>query len=159
MRESGSEGASRHQVPAARDLVLGFVGALGAARAAARESMPSLDRLADLLVLARSGEISRRGEVGGYSYAVHGAGCRLASPNGSDIDVDFAADGTEIFDFWRLRRFGRSLPTPVDPSAEDLRSAVEELKDLLTEVRPGWFTASGSRRDAFEGPTSSASPT
>ncbi|WSI45695.1 hypothetical protein OG585_54285 (plasmid) [Streptomyces sp. NBC_01340] len=61
--------------------------------------MPSLDRLADLLVLARSGEISRRGEVGGYSYAVHGAGCRLASPNGSDIDVDFAADGTELFDF------------------------------------------------------------
>ncbi|MCX4598533.1 hypothetical protein OG819_56470 [Streptomyces sp. NBC_01549] len=99
--------------------------------------MPSLDRLADLLVLARSGEISRRGEVGGYSYAVHGAGCRLASPNGIDIDVDFAADGTELFDFWRLRRFGRSLLTLVAPSAEDLRSAVEELKDLLTEVRPG----------------------
>ena len=91
MRESGSEGVPRHQVSAARDLVLGFVGALGAARAAVRESMPSLDRLADLLVLARSGEISRRGEVGGYSYAVHGAGCRLTSPNGIDIDVDFAA--------------------------------------------------------------------
>ncbi|MGW7042179.1 DUF6896 domain-containing protein [Streptomyces avermitilis] len=142
---------------AARNLVLGFVGALSAARAAVREAMPALDRLADLLVLAHSGEMSRRGEAGGYSYAVHGVGCRLASPDGFDIDVDFAADGTEIFDFWRLRRFGQSLPMPVDPSAEDLRSAVEGLEDVLTEVRPGWFTASGSLRDAFEGPASNAS--
>ncbi|MFF3787644.1 DUF6896 domain-containing protein [Streptomyces sp. NPDC001933] len=142
---------------AARDLVLGFVGALGAARAAVRKSVPSLNRLADLLVLAHSGEISRRGDVGGYSYAVHGVGCRLASPEGIDIDVDFAADGTEIFDFWRLRLFGQSLPTPVDPLAEDLRSAVEGLEDVLTEVRPGWFTAAGPLRDTFEGPASNAS--
>ncbi|MEU2674495.1 hypothetical protein ABZ622_37735 [Streptomyces sp. NPDC007164] len=136
---------------AARDLVLGFVGALGAARTTVRMSVPSLHRLADLLALVHSGEISRRGEAGGYSYAVHGVGCRLASPDGIDIDVDFAADGTEIFDFWRLRLFGRSLPTPVDPAAEDLRAAVEALDGVLTEVRPGWFAVSGAARDALEG--------
>jgi hypothetical protein len=151
LRESEDEGVSTHHVPAARELVLGFVGALGVARAAVRSCVPSLNRLVDLLVLARSGEIGRRGTVGGWTYAVHGVGCRPASPEGIDIDVDFAADGTEIFDFWRLRLFGRSLPTPLDPSAEDLRSAVEDLEDVLTEVRPGWFTVSGALRDAVEG--------
>ncbi|MEL5953984.1 hypothetical protein AADR41_04200 [Streptomyces sp. CLV115] len=131
--------------------MLAFVDALGTARAAVRMSVPSLHRLADLLALARSGEISRRGEVGGYSYAVHGAGCRPAGPDGIDIDVDFTADGTEIFDFWRLRLFGRSRPTPVDPTPKDLRSAVEALDDVLTEVGPGWFTVSGTPQDAVEG--------
>lgn len=152
LRKSGSEDASIHQATAPRELVVGFVSALGAASAAVREAVPSMERLADLLVLAHSGNISRHGEAGGYSYAVHGVGCRLAGPDGIDIDVDFAADGTEVFDFWRLRCYGQSLPAPVDPSVEDLRSAVEELKDLLTEVRPGWFTVSGPHRDAFEGP-------
>ncbi|MEU4503684.1 hypothetical protein [Streptomyces sp. NPDC024089] len=151
LRKSENDDASGDQVLAAQDLVLAFVGALGAARAAVRMSVPSLGQLADLLTLTHSGEISRRGEAGGHSYAVHGVGCRLAGPDGVDIDVDFAADGTEIFDFWRLRLFGRSLPTPVDPAAEDLRSAVEALDDVLTEVRPGWFTVSGAPRGAFEG--------
>ncbi|MCX5008375.1 hypothetical protein OHB05_38040 [Streptomyces sp. NBC_00638] len=62
------------QVSAARELVLGFGGALDTAAAAVRESMPSLDRPADLLAPARSGEISRRGEAGGYAYAVHRVG-------------------------------------------------------------------------------------
>ncbi|MFF4161589.1 DUF6896 domain-containing protein [Streptomyces sp. NPDC001678] len=137
--------------------MLGFVSALGAASTAVQEAMPSLKRLADLLPLTHSGEISRHGEAGGYSYAVHGFGCRLTGLDGIDIDVDFAADGAEIFDFWRLRFYGRSLPASVDPSAEDLRSAVEELKGLLTEVRPGWFTVSGPHQGA--GPASNASRT
>ncbi|GGX14359.1 DUF6896 domain-containing protein [Streptomyces lomondensis] len=143
MRDSGGADAPTHDIPAARDVVLGFIAALGAAGAAVRESVPSLERLADLLVLVRSGEISRKGRAGGYAYAVHGLGCRLTSPDGIDIDVDFTADGTEVFDVWRLRCHARSLPTPADPSAESLRSAAEELTDLLTEVRPGWFAVSG----------------
>ncbi|MFD7527982.1 DUF6896 domain-containing protein [Streptomyces sp. NPDC059849] len=151
LRRSKNEDASGVQALAAQDLVLAFVGALGSARTAVRMSAPTLHQLADLLTLTHSGKINRRGETGGYSYAVHGVGCRLTGPDGVDIDVDFAADGTEIFDFWRLRLFGRSLPTPVDPAAGDLRSAVEALDDVLTEVRPGWFTVSGTPRDAFEG--------
>ncbi|MGV9270661.1 DUF6896 domain-containing protein [Kitasatospora sp. NPDC003701] len=120
--------------------MLAFVRDLGAAGTAMREAFPALERLADVLVLARSGQISRSGEAGRYSYLVHGAGCRMTGPSG--IDVDFV-DGAEAFDFWRLRCYGQSLPTPVDPTAEELRAAVENLKDLLAEVRPGWFTVSG----------------
>lgn len=92
-----------------------------------------------MLCLVRSHRISRSGGIGAYSYRVHGAGCLFISQNGSEIDVDFAADGAEIFDLWRLRRYGQSLPEPIDPTEQDLRSAVESLKPLLAEVRPGWF--------------------
>ncbi|WNI32187.1 hypothetical protein RLT59_28005 [Streptomyces sp. ITFR-6] len=57
--------------------------------------------------------------------------------------MDFAADGSEVFDLWRLRRYGLSLPDPVDVTDEDLRTAVLSLQPLLTEVRPGWFSVSG----------------
>nr|WP_306927713.1 hypothetical protein [Streptomyces luteogriseus] len=122
--------------------VPGFVRAPGAADAALRQAVPSLKRPADLLAPARSGAISRKGEAGGYAYAVHGAGCRLTSPDGVDIDVDFTADGTEIFDLWRLGRYAQSLPSSAAPSADALRSAVGQLPDLLAEVRPGWFIVS-----------------
>lgn len=32
------------------------------------------------------------------------------SDNGTEVDVDFAADGNEVFDLWRLRGYGLSLP-------------------------------------------------
>jgi hypothetical protein len=60
--------------------------------------------------------------------------------NGTEVDVDFAADGSEVFDLWRLRQYGLSLPETVDVTDEDLRSAVRSLQPLLTEVRPGWFS-------------------
>ncbi|MGW1554350.1 DUF6896 domain-containing protein [Streptomyces sp. NPDC002346] len=107
---------------------------------AVQAAIPSLERLADILQLARSRQISRSGEAGGYSYKVHGSGCRFTAQDGTEIDVAFAVDGAEIFDFWRLHWYGQSLPAPLDPTAEDLRSAVESLKPLLSEVRPGWFT-------------------
>ncbi|MFB7476844.1 DUF6896 domain-containing protein [Kitasatospora sp. NPDC056184] len=123
--------------------MLAFVSDLGAAGTAMREAFPALERLADVLVFTRSGRISRRGEAGRYSYLVHGAGCRMTGPGGIDVDVDFVG-GAEAFDFWRLRCYGQSLPTPVDPTAEELRAAVENLKDVLAEVRPGWFTVSSN---------------
>ncbi|GAA1185503.1 hypothetical protein F4556_000105 [Kitasatospora gansuensis] len=123
--------------------MLGFLDDLDAADAAMRDAFPALEQLADVLALARSGRISRSGEAGRYNYLVHGAGCRMTGPDGIDIDVDFIG-GAAAFDFWRLRCYGQSLPTPVDPTAEELRAAVESLKDLLAEVRPGWFTVSKS---------------
>ncbi|MEV5887429.1 hypothetical protein AB0L74_33110 [Streptomyces sp. NPDC052020] len=128
------------RVGAARDLVLGYVRALNAIDEAVRGVIPSLERLVDVSGLARSHRISRSGHIGTYTYMVHGAGCRFVSGNGAEVDVDFAADGSEVFDLWRLRRYGLSLPEPLDVTDQDLRSAVRSLHPFLTEVRPGWFS-------------------
>ncbi|MFI5532102.1 DUF6896 domain-containing protein [Kitasatospora sp. NPDC051853] len=122
--------------------MLAFVGDLAAAGSAMHEAFPVLERLADVVVLARSGRISRRGEAGRYSYVVHGRGCRMIGPGGVDVDVDFFGE-VAAFDFSRLEYYGKSLPTPVVPTTEELRAAVESLKDVLAEVSPGWFTVSG----------------
>ncbi|MCG8971398.1 hypothetical protein [Streptomyces sp. CL12-4] len=127
-------------VGAARDLVLGYVRALNAIDGAVRVAIPSLERLVDVLGLARSRRISRSGHIGTYSYTVHGAGCRFVCDNGTEVNVDFAADGSEVFDLWRLRWYGLSLPEPLDVADQDLRSAVQSLHPLLIEVRPGWFS-------------------
>ncbi|MFF6913689.1 DUF6896 domain-containing protein [Streptomyces sp. NPDC012466] len=79
---------------------------------------------------------------------MHGAGCLLTSPDGVEVDVDFTADGTEIFDLWRLGRYAESLPSPAVPSGDALRSAVGALAGpVLTEVRPGWFAVSPASPD------------
>ncbi|MEU8728040.1 hypothetical protein AB0C68_01460 [Streptomyces tendae] len=105
-----------------------------------RVAIPSLERLADVLGLARSRRISRSGHIGTYSYTVHGAGCRFVSGNGTEADVDFEPDESGVFDLWRLRWYGLSLPEPLDVTDQDLRSAVRSLQPLLDEVRPGWFS-------------------
>ncbi|MFJ6438424.1 DUF6896 domain-containing protein [Streptomyces sp. NPDC091416] len=129
------------RVGAARELVLGYVHALNTIDEAMRVAIPSLERLGDVLGLVRSRRIiSRSGRVGSYSYTVHGAGCRFVSDDGTEVDVDFAADGSEVFDIWRLRCYGLSLAEPFDVADQDLRSAVRSLQPLLDEVRPGWFT-------------------
>ncbi|MFF2748388.1 DUF6896 domain-containing protein [Kitasatospora sp. NPDC058048] len=129
------------RVGAAQDLVLGYVHALNAIGEAMRAAIPSLERLADVLGLVRSRRIiSRSGHIGTFSYTVHGAGCRFVHDDGAEVDVDFAANGSEIVDLWRLRRYGLSLPEPLDVTDEDLRAAVRSLHPLLIEVRPGWFS-------------------
>ena len=133
---------------AARTLVISFVDALHAAGKAMRAAIPPLEQLADMLALVRSHQVSRSGEIGDYFYKVHGAGCLFISQDGSEIDVDFAADGAEIFDFWRLRRYGHSLPEPLAPTEQEVRYAVESLKPLLAEVRPGWFSMAKTNTSA-----------
>ncbi|MFJ3213573.1 DUF6896 domain-containing protein [Streptomyces flaveolus] len=120
--------------------MLGYVRALNAIDEAMRVAIPSLERLADVVGLARSRRINRSDHIGTYFYEVHGAGCRFVSDNGTEVDVDFAADGSEVFDLWRLRGYGLSLPEPLDVTDQDLRSAVRSLQPLLNEVRPGWFS-------------------
>ncbi|MFG2925615.1 DUF6896 domain-containing protein [Streptomyces sp. NPDC048305] len=115
--------------------MLGYVDALKAVDAVMRAAIPSLERLADVLGLVRSHRINNRsGRVGTYSYSVHGAGCRFVSDDGIEVDVDFAPDGSEIFDLWRLRWYGLSLPEPLDVTDQDLRTAVRSLQPLLTGV-------------------------
>nr|WP_249924593.1 hypothetical protein [Streptomyces californicus] len=105
--------------------MLGYVDALNTVDAAMRAVIPSLERLADVLVLVRSHRIINRSwQVGTYSYSIHGAGCRFVSDNGIEVDVDFASDGSEIFDLWRLRWYGLSLLEPLDVADQDLRTAV-----------------------------------
>ncbi|MEU0942126.1 hypothetical protein ABZ379_04890 [Streptomyces canus] len=120
--------------------MLGYVHALNAIDEAMRVAIPSLERLADVLGLARSRRISRSGQAGAYSYTVHGAGWRFVCDNGIEVDVDFAADGSEVFDLWRLRGYGLSLPESLDVTDENLRAAVRSLQPLLAEKRPGWFS-------------------
>ncbi|MFE6667431.1 DUF6896 domain-containing protein [Streptomyces sp. NPDC057697] len=132
--------------------MLGYVHALNAVAEAMRPAIPLLERLADVLGLVRSRRISRSDRIGCYAYTVHGSGCRFVSDNGTEVDVDFAADGSEVFDFWRLRAYGLSLPQPLDVTDQDLRSAVRSLQPLLDEVRPGWFSvADRSLRPRFAG--------
>ncbi|WP_405425212.1 DUF6896 domain-containing protein [Streptomyces erythrochromogenes] len=124
--------------------MLGYVDALNAVDEAVRAAIPSLERLGDVLGLIRSRRIiSRSGQVGTYFYTVHGAGCRFVSDDGTVVDVDFAANGSEIFDLWRLRCYGLSLPEPLDVTDQNLQTAVRSLQSLLTEVRPGWFSIAG----------------
>ncbi|WP_328862120.1 DUF6896 domain-containing protein [Streptomyces sp. NBC_00306] len=127
------------RVGAARDLVLGYVRALSAIDEAVRVAIPSLERMADVVGLARSRRIRRSDHIGAYSYTVHGAGCRFVSDNGTEVEVDFAVDGSEVFDLWRLRCYGLSLPDTVDVTDDELWSAVRSLRPPLHEVRPGWF--------------------
>ncbi|MGW2823725.1 DUF6896 domain-containing protein [Streptomyces sp. NPDC001443] len=128
------------RVGSARELVLGRVRALNAIDGAMRVALPSLERLADLVGLARSHRISRSDRIGTCSYKVHGAGCRFVNDDGTEVDVDFAADGSAVFDLWRLRAYGLSLPEPLDVTDQGMRSAVRSLQPLLNEVRPGWFS-------------------
>ncbi|GHI02865.1 hypothetical protein Scel_11860 [Streptomyces cellostaticus] len=68
--------------------------ALNAIDGATRVAIPSLERLADVLGLARSCRISRSGQIGTYSYTIHGAGCRFVCDNGTEVDGDLAAAGS-----------------------------------------------------------------
>ncbi|MET7541252.1 helix-turn-helix transcriptional regulator [Streptomyces sp. NPDC005507] len=115
---------------AARDVVMGFIDALSLAGEAMRTAFPLLEQLADVLGLARTHQISRRGEAGSYSYSVHGAGCLFTSQDGSEIDVDFEPDGTAVFNTWRLRFYAQSLPDLLDLTEQELRSAAESLSGL-----------------------------
>ncbi|MGV9652523.1 DUF6896 domain-containing protein [Streptomyces sp. NPDC003328] len=111
------------RVGAARDLVLGYVHDLNAINEAMRVAIPSLERLADFLGLARSRRISRSGHVGTYSYSVHGAGCRFECDNGAEVDVDFAADGSEVF--------GNKISThPRHPADQDRRAQDPQLNSF-----------------------------
>ncbi|WP_435864916.1 DUF6896 domain-containing protein [Streptomyces umbrinus] len=84
-------------------------------------------------------EVVKQHQDGTCSYRVDGAGCGFVTDNGTAIAVDFAADGSEVFDVWRLNGDGLSLSEPLVVADQDLRSAVRSPQPLLTEVWPGRF--------------------
>ncbi|WP_354637732.1 DUF6896 domain-containing protein [Kitasatospora camelliae] len=105
------------------------------------------NRLVDLFEPAGARRIGRDGELGPYFYQLHGVVCRLTAVDGTVVDVDFAADGVAVFDLWCLRLHGESRPDPVRATDEELRCAVAGLAELLTEVRPGWYTVTAGTAD------------
>ncbi|MGV9691730.1 DUF6896 domain-containing protein [Streptomyces sp. NPDC003444] len=107
---------------------------------------PQFDSLGHVLEAVRAGELSRRGVTSeGFSYAVHGRGCRMTAPDGAEVDIDFLRGSFEAFDAWRLVAFARSVEMDPVPSEEDLVRECRELirKGSFEEVEPGWFRPLG----------------
>ncbi|MCM0675228.1 hypothetical protein NCC78_11090 [Micromonospora phytophila] len=105
--------------------------------------------IADLLAAVRSRRaLPREGRTcSGIEYTVHGAGCRIVSSEGREVDIDLVSDpllGREVeaFDAWRIRWF---LDEAADDgySQEDIVAACTQLasEGHLREVVGGrWFT-------------------
>ncbi|XXZ51031.1 hypothetical protein AAGT00_23720 [Streptomyces cavourensis] len=103
---------------------------------------PPFDTLENVLAAVRAGELERRGRTdSGYSYAVHGRGCRMTGPDGAEVDMDLLLDGAEAFDAWRLAAFARSVGMSPVPRDDELDGACRELvaEGLLVEPETGWF--------------------
>ncbi|MDU0294660.1 DUF6896 domain-containing protein [Saccharothrix longispora] len=127
----------------ARSVVIEYLISLYEAKKAVLVEFPQLGSLSQIVLAARRGSVSRRGEIGGkFKYSVHGVGCLFEDSRGREVDVDFADDGAEIFDAWRILRFAESLEnaSPVDADAVQMRCRAMVEQRLLREVRPGWFS-------------------
>ncbi|MET7373303.1 DUF6896 domain-containing protein [Micromonospora arida] len=104
--------------------------------------------IADLLAAVRSRrELPREGLTrSGIEYTVHGAGCRMISSDGREVDVDLVTDPAlgrkvEAFDAWRIRWFLDEAAAD-GYSQEDITQACIDLarEGRLREVVEGrWF--------------------
>jgi hypothetical protein len=101
------------------DAVRRFAAALHDLRGRLLADLFPIAGIADLLAAVRSRrELRREGRTrSGIEYSVHGAGCRMISCDGREVDVDLVTDpllGREVeaFDAWRIRWF-------LDEAAED----------------------------------------
>ncbi|MFG6294167.1 DUF6896 domain-containing protein [Streptomyces rochei] len=126
-----------------------YVEALAAVESAVLRSIPDLGAsLASILAHVRAGRMPKAGELStGIEYLVHGNGCLFVSNDGREVDVDFLADGTPIFDAWRINRLalsrGSSFRVAADEIVRECRKAVSS--GLFEEVTDGWFAV---RREA-----------
>ena len=125
-----------------RDTVLAFLAALRRIDAYARAHLEGMERLSDILRLARSRRsIAPIGSIGeDLEYNVHGAGCRFVL-NGAEVDVDFTTDGACAFDAWRLDAFAEAQPIMESEEPHNWETACHLLlnEGLLQQIRPGWF--------------------
>jgi len=128
-------------VPESAVLGAGLLGVEGSEPVERRE-VDHAQRLVDVAaaVLDAVQGVVKQQQDGTCSQRVHGAGCGFVTDNGTAVAVDFAADGSEVFDVWRLRGDGLSLSGPLVVADQDLRSAVRSLQPLLTEVWPVRFS-------------------
>jgi len=128
----------------ARDVVAGYLAALGMALRALMQSTTGVDRSGGglpLEVTTLAGARVRRGQIDGVgAFRLHGAGCAFELDSGEDVDFDWDTDGRPIFDLWRLRNYGRSIGEDEVTDA-DLADALESLvrAGVLAEAGDGWF--------------------
>ncbi|MEU8419420.1 hypothetical protein AB0C15_00905 [Micromonospora sp. NPDC048835] len=127
------------------DAVLRFAAALHEMRGRLLADLSPVADIADLLAAVRSRrELPREGLTGsGIGYTVHGAGCRMISSDGREVDVDLVTDpllGREVeaFDAWRIRWF-------LDEAADDGYSNEDIVVACTQLVREGYL------RDVVEG--------
>ena len=82
-----------------------------------------------LVAAARQPGGLREGAVtSDFLYFVHGIGCRLVLPDGSEIDLDVTAEGRPSFDAWRVQQWARSIgdEVPSDASIQEEAAALVE---------------------------------
>ena len=80
-------------------------------------------------------------------FQVHGRGCRFELTDGTEVDVDWAADGTVQFDSWKILMFARSVgKSSIDRDAlrASARTAptIEPIDDDNFTIARGDFTIS-----------------
>ncbi|MEU1490117.1 hypothetical protein ABZ456_07690 [Streptomyces sp. NPDC005776] len=129
--------------------VVAFLEDLHRIRQGLLRELPEFTRLEAVLRGVRSGGLPRRGRTaGGFTYSVHGRGCLLMAPDGTEVDVDLLPEGCEAFDVWRLARFEKSRGTqPVPDDAALLRECRRFVdRGFLTEPLPGWFGPAARQR-------------
>ncbi|MEU1845241.1 DUF6896 domain-containing protein [Micromonospora sediminicola] len=121
------------------DAVLRFAAALHEIRGRLLADLSPVTDIADLLAAVRSRrELPREGLThSGIEYTVHGAGCRMISSTGREVDVDLVTDpllGREVeaFDAWRIRWF-------LDEAADDGYSNEDIVVACTQLVREGYL--------------------
>jgi hypothetical protein len=125
-----------------------FAAALHESRRRIFADLYPISNVADLLSAVRSArEVPREGFTSsGFHYTVHGSGCRMTAPDGSEVDVDLVVDPVlghpvEAFDVWRIRWF---LDEAVRDgySHEDIAAACNRLAEegrLREVVARCWY--------------------
>ncbi|MFF4083375.1 DUF6896 domain-containing protein [Streptomyces sp. NPDC001777] len=120
-----------------------FLRELDRVRHALLREYPELATLETALRGVRSGELARKARTAdGFTYSVHGAGCLMTAPDGTEVDIDLLPGGLEAFDLWRLKTFAESRGTTPVPQAPVLLNECRELmrRGVLVEPREGWFS-------------------
>lgn len=120
-----------------------YVEALACVQSEVLQGLPDLrSSLASIVKHVRVGHMPKHGEIaGGIEYSIHGNGCLFVSNDGHEVDVDFLADGTPVFDSWRIERFSLSRGIASRATAEELTRECRLMASRggLEEVSEGWF--------------------
>ncbi|MFF3733643.1 DUF6896 domain-containing protein [Streptomyces sp. NPDC002476] len=120
-----------------------YVKALARVQSEVLQNLPDLgSSLASILRRVRAGQLPKDGELAnGIEYSVHGNGCLFVSVDGHEVDVDFLANGTPVFDAWRIERFSLSRGVAPVSTAEELTRECRLMvsSGTLEEASGGWF--------------------
>lgn len=120
-----------------------YLQALCQVRGAVQRCHPGGHGLASFVHLYRSRATEKAGLIHeGLEYSFHGSGCLFIEVSGAEVDVDFLAGGTEVFDPWRVRRLSLSVGDEPSGSLEGVAAACRYLvsQGRLAEPRSGWFS-------------------